>query len=102
MPVIPCPGTKVAVAWTSSDAGGSPAFPSALESAIEKQEAWAAAINSSGLVLPPWASERAFQSTANGPDAPEVSVVVPAPVIRSPSQWVDAVESSAMVVPFIS
>ena len=63
--VIPSPGWKVTVAEVSSCSGGVPAFASPAESAIEKHEACAAAISSSGLVLPPAAtsSERAAQLT---------------------------------------
>ena len=80
--MIPVPGTNVTVADVRSRSGGLPAFASPPERAIEKQEAWAAAISSSGLVLPPEASsERAGQLTSSGPKAPEpTSSIVPDPM----------------------
>ena len=51
--MMPVPGTNVTVADVESRSGGVPAFASPEESAIEKQEACAAAISSSGLVFPP-------------------------------------------------
>ena len=52
MPVMPSPGWKVTSAWVSIDSGALPAPASACDSAIEKQVECAAAISSSGLVLP--------------------------------------------------
>ena len=49
---MPSPGWKVTSAWVSSACGGVPAWASPLDSAIEKQAECAAAISSSGLVLP--------------------------------------------------
>ena len=50
---IPSPGWNVTVADVFSSSGGLPPFASPLASAIEKHDACAAAISSSGLVLPP-------------------------------------------------
>ena len=55
--------------------GVKPAWASAWLNAIEKQRECAAAISSSGLVLPSAASVRAFQVTSNVP-RPELSSVV--------------------------
>ena len=62
--VMPVPGTKSTSAEVSSDVGGVPALASPLESAIEKQAEWAAAISSSGLVLPFASSARAAHDTS--------------------------------------
>jgi REP element-mobilizing transposase RayT len=99
--VIPVPGTKVTAAEVRSCSGGLPAFASPPESAIEKQEACAAAISSSGLVFPPDASsERAGQLTSSCPKAPEpTSSIVPDPLIRSPFHVTDARRSAAMLAP---
>ena len=71
--MIPSPGWKVTVAEVFSSSGGVPALARPAESAIEKHEACAAAISSSGLVLPPVASsERAAQLTGCSPIAPLV------------------------------
>jgi hypothetical protein len=61
---MPVPGLKVtsAFVWTSS--GVWPAWASAWLKAMEKQAECAAAISSSGLVLPSEASVRAFQVTS--------------------------------------
>ncbi|MCY1246548.1 hypothetical protein D9M72_597890 [compost metagenome] len=64
LPVMPVPGTKVtsALVWTSSTV--KPAWLSARLNAMEKQAECAAAISSSGLVLPSDCSARAFHVTA--------------------------------------
>src|SRR5919201_401548 len=54
--VIPVPGTNVDSAETCSRSGTWPACASPWDSAIEKHAACAAAISSSGLVVPPEAS----------------------------------------------
>ena len=97
--VIPVPGTNVTVAEVESRSGGLPARASAPASAIEKHDACAAAISSSGLVLPPDASsERAAQLTSSGPNAPDpTSSIVPEPPIRSPLQVTAALRSAAML-----
>ena len=59
------------VARTSSDVGGVPFFASRALNAIEKHEAWAAAMSSSGLVRPLCASVREAQVTARRENAPE-------------------------------
>jgi REP element-mobilizing transposase RayT len=99
--VIPVPGTKVTTAEVRSRSGGVPAFASPRESAIEKHEACAAAISSSGLVFPPdVSSDRAAQLTSSGPKAPEpTSSIVPDPLIRSPFHVTDARRSAAMSAP---
>ena len=63
--VIPSPGWNVTVADVSSFSGGLPPFASPAESAIEKHEAHAAAISSSGLVLPFGSSERDAHETSS-------------------------------------
>jgi hypothetical protein len=71
------------VAETSSRSGGVPALARRAENAIEKQDAWAAAINSSGLVIPPSSPVRAAQETASGPNAPlPTCSIVPEPVLE--------------------
>ena len=96
--MIPVPGTNVTTAEVCSRSGGLPAFASPCESAIEKQDACAAAISSSGLVFPPEASSvRAAQLTSSGPNAPEpTSSIVPDPLIRSPRHVTEARRSAAM------
>lgn len=61
-----------------------------LESAIEKQLEWAAAISSSGLVLPFAFSARDGQETGYSPIPEESRVTTPLPSIRLPSQTVCA------------
>src|SRR5207245_11099662 len=92
------PGGKGTVAEVVSPSGGVPAFAKPAESAIEKQEACAAAISSSGLVLPPvWSSERAAQLTASPPNAPlVVESIVPLPSIKPPFQVTSARRSVAI------
>ena len=63
--------SNVIVARTSSDVGGVPFFASRALKAIEKHEAWAAAMSSSGLVRPLWASVREPHVTARRENAPE-------------------------------
>jgi hypothetical protein len=67
-----------------------------LLSAIEKQLAWAAAISSSGLVLPSERSVREAQVTSWVPSAPLPVVNRPPPSARSPSQVTSAVRSAAI------
>src|SRR5690606_2279985 len=76
--------------------GGLPPLASVLESAIEKQLACAAAISSSGLVLPAVRSVREAQVTSCSPGAPLPVVKVPRPDARSPCQVTDAVLSAAI------
>src|SRR5206468_1480329 len=66
------------------------------ESAIDKHVAWAAAISSSGLVMPSGSSERAGQLTSRPPSAPLVTASTrPSPLIRSPCQVTSALRSVA-------
>ena len=58
---MPVPGTKSTSAEVSSAVGGVPAFASPLERVIEKQAECAAAMSSSGLVLPFASSAREAQ-----------------------------------------
>ena len=65
--------------------------------AIAKQAEWAAAINSSGLVLPFGASARDAQLTSSAPKAPlPASWIVPSPSINVPCQVVLIVRSVAI------
>ena len=102
--MIPVPGTKVTTADVSSRSGGFPALASPCASAIEKQDACAAAISSSGLVFPPGdSSDRAAQLTSSGPNAPEpTSSIVPDPLIRSPFHVTEARRSAAMFAPLLA
>ena len=99
--VMPSPGWKVTVAEVCSSSGGVPALARPAESAIEKQAACAAAISSSGLVLPPVASsDRAAQLTPSSPIAPlVVERIVPLPSSRLPFQVTSARRSVAMSSP---
>src|SRR5262249_28479115 len=75
---------------------GVPPIPAiSCESAIEKQAAWAAAISSSGLVLPSAASVRLAQVTGSGPAAPLAKETGPEPSARPPCQAGVAVERSS-------
>src|SRR5918911_822271 len=95
--VIPVPGTKVTVADVSSRSGAWPSFASPFERAIAKHAAWAAAISSSGLVLPCASSARFAQSTSSGPSTPLVTdSIVPWPLIRSPCHVTLAFRSVAI------
>src|SRR5260221_3271089 len=96
--VTPSPGWNVTVADVCSSSGGVPALARPLDSAIEKHDACAAAISSSGLVLPPVASsERAAQLTGSSPNAPlVVERIVPLPSIKLPFQITSARRSVAM------
>jgi len=60
---MPLPGWKLTSAEVSRLVGGVPALARPLDSAIEKQVEWAAAISSSGLVLPLASSAREAQVT---------------------------------------
>ena len=76
---------------------GVPARARPAESAIEKHAECAAAISSSGLVLPFGSSARDGQLTASSPNAPlPAAWIVPAPSIRVPCQVVLIVRSVAM------
>src|SRR5690606_26029910 len=84
MPVIPSPGWKVTSAVVSSDRGGVPAWARPWARAMEKHEEWAAAISSSGLVLPPGCSARDGHDTSNVPTPDDVSDTVPEPSSSAP------------------
>ena len=71
--------SSVTTAVTSSCSGSLPPCVSSCESAIEKQEACAAAISSSGLVLPSERSVREAHVTGSSPSAPLPLVSVPSP-----------------------
>ena len=79
------PPSKVAVAVTSSFAGGCLLVLSSLENAMQKQAAWAAARSSSGLVLPPGASVLDAQVTPASVNSPLLRAdTVPLPSKRLP------------------
>ena len=61
---MPVPGVKSTSAVVSSEVGGVPALASRWRTAIEKHDEWAAAMSSSGLVLPLGSSARAGQDTS--------------------------------------
>ena len=89
--------SNVTVALTRNCCGGVPALPRPAESAIEKQLAWAAAINSSGLVRPSGCSVRAGQLTPRSANAwLVVAVTTPLPDGRSPVQVASARLTAAM------
>ena len=97
---IPSPGWKVTVTEVSSRSGGVPAPASACESAIEKHDAQAAAISSSGLVRPSGVSAREDQVTSSGPNAPlPTPSIVPLPSINEPVHVTFAVRSVAIQSP---
>jgi len=67
-----------------------PAVPNCAENAIVKQPAWAAAINSSGLVPGP-SSKRALKPYRVLLSTPLCVVILPLPSLRPPVQAADAV-----------
>jgi hypothetical protein len=102
MPVIPVPGLKLTSAVTSSACGGVSALASPLDSAIEKHAECAAAMSSSGLVLPFGSSAREGQETPKVPIPEESKVVSPEPSNRVPVQTVLAVRSVMSLLGFSS
>src|SRR5438874_10297534 len=96
--VIPVPGTKVETAFTCSLSGGVPACASPCERAIEKHEACAAAISSSGLVRPcSSGSEREAHVMSSPSIAPlPVKSILPVPFRRFPLQVTSARRSAAI------
>ena len=95
--VIPSPGWNVTVAEVRSSVGGVSARASAPESAIEKHDACAAAMSSSGLVAVGASSERLTQVTGCSPIAPlVVETIVPEPSRRLPCQTTSARRSVAI------
>jgi hypothetical protein len=97
--VIPTPGWKSTSTAVSSVVAGVPALANPLDNAIEKHDAWAAAINSSGLVTPWGSSERAGQLTGKVPIPDEAKVVSPDPSSKVPVQVVVARRVVAMSPP---
>ena len=77
--VIPTPGWKSTSADVRNCVGGVPALVNSCDSAMEKQEACAAAINSSGLVVPFGSSLRDGQLTSKEPTFEETIVTIPLP-----------------------
>ena len=90
--------SSVQTASVSSFVGGWPSCASALASAIEKHVACAAAISSSGLVLPPGCSKREANVTSWPVIAPLSRSNVPDPPRRSPTQVAWAFRSIAIPV----
>jgi hypothetical protein len=86
IPVMPAPGWKVTSARVSMLVGGVPAVARPRDSDMEKQVEWAAAISSSGLVLPLACSARAGQLTSKLPAPEETSSTSPWPSFSEPSQ----------------
>jgi hypothetical protein len=87
-------------ALTSSRSGGLPAFARKLENCIEKQDACAAASNSSGLVRPSGSSVRDFQLTGMPLIVPLVTLsIVPEPLSRSPVQVTSARRTASLIDP---
>ena len=85
------------VAALSSRSGGVPAPARAWESAIEKHEAQAAAISSSGLVRPSGVSAREAHVRSSGPNAPlPTPSILPLPSINEPVHVAFAVRSVAI------
>src|SRR5262245_38402103 len=95
---MPSPGWKLTVAEVFSCSGGVPSLARPNDSAIEKQVACAAAISSSGLVLPDSSgSEREAQVTSRPPSAPlPVESIRPDPSIRPPFQVTSACRPTAI------
>src|SRR5712691_6497707 len=95
--VIPVPGTNVDVAFTFSRSGGLPASARPWERAIEKHDACAAAISSSGLVRPfSSGSDREAQVMSAPLSAPlPVNSILPVPLSRFPLHDTCAVRSAA-------
>src|SRR5579875_1288648 len=95
----PCPPrSKVETAFTSSFSGGVLFLPRVAESAIAKQDAWAAANSSSGLVFPLGSSVLEAQVTGRSENAPlPTLVILPVPLTRSPSQITSAVLCAAII-----
>src|SRR5215216_102604 len=91
--------SKLAVASLSIRDAGVPACASSCASAIETQPAWAAAINSSGLVFSSACSARELHFTVASCTTPLSVETCPEPPIRSPSHVAFAVRSTAIVVP---
>ena len=96
-PVMPSPGWKSTSARVCSVVGGVPPLASALDSAIEKHDEWAAAISSSGLVRPFGSSVRDAHVTSNEPSPLDSRVTVPLPSVSGPCHSVAAKRVVAIV-----
>jgi hemoglobin len=95
--VMPVPGTKSTSAEVFSSVGGVPALARPLEKAIEKHAEWAAAMSSSGLVLPFASSARDAHVTSYVPMPEDCSSTLPAPSNSEPCQVVSALRVVAML-----
>jgi hypothetical protein len=88
-------GDEAGLRWTlasvSTEFGLKPAFSRPAENAIEKHPAWAAAINSSGLVPTP--SSNRDEKEYCPSKAPPPSRMFPLPSLRPPSQRAFAVRA---------
>ena len=97
---MPTPGWKSTSTDVSSVVAGVPALARAFDYAIEKHDACAAAISSSGLVRLSGLSAREAHVMGNVPTPDEASSTVPLPSKSDPTQWAFAVRVVAMVRPF--
>src|SRR5215207_1980790 len=97
---FPFSTSNVQTASICNLSGGVPPWSRTFESSIAKHEAWAAAMSSSGLVLPSERSVREAQVTGNSPIAPLPTVNLPPPRVRLPSQTTSA-RRSAIVMSFL-
>src|SRR5690348_16689218 len=93
----PSTRSSAQTASTVSFSGGDPAELSVFENAIAKQVAWAAAISSSGLVLPSERSVREANVTGRSPTAPLPTWTRPDPCVRLPSQTTSARRSASAI-----
>src|SRR3954468_8122673 len=92
--VMPKPASvlsRYTLAVVSTRVGVNPALARPLESAIEKQPAWAAAMSSSGLVPAP-SSKRELNEYCPS-NAPPPKRIVPLPLGRSPSHRASALRT---------
>src|SRR5918994_4113961 len=87
--------SNVHTALISSRSGGVPPSARTLESAIAKHAPWAAAMSSSGLVLPSERSVREAQVMGISSIAPLPTENLPPPRSRSPSQTISARRSAS-------
>src|SRR5690349_14260336 len=94
----PSTRSSAQTASTVSFSGGDPAVLSVFENAIAKRVAWAAAISSSGLVLPSERSVREANVTGRSPTAPLPTWTRPDPCVRLPSQTTSARRSASAIV----
>ena len=94
---MPSPFWKSTSARVLSVVGGCPAFARTLDSCIEKQEAWAAASSSSGLVRPSGSSVRDAQVTSKVPSPLDSSVTRPLPSSSEPCHSPTAMRVVAIV-----